>query len=109
MNAAARFWRDDRRPIRSKWRRNARPTIAIAPKGNQDGQTEGATRHYSRVDGTCAREATILSAGAGFCRSRDSTAQPAAQSPNAAGRDHGMAAATHRPALTGGKRLLWAA
>jgi hypothetical protein len=81
------------------------PMIAIASKGNPDGQAEGTTRHYSRVDGTCARETTVRPAGTGFCKRRDPTAQPSAQSPNAARRDHGMAAATHRPTLIGGKRF----
>jgi len=47
------------------------PMIGTASKGNPDGQAEGATRHYSRVDGTCARETTIRPAGTGFCKSRD--------------------------------------
>src|ERR1700733_10443400 len=81
------------------------PMIAIASKGNPDGRAEGATPHYSRVDGTCARETTVRSAGTGFCKRRDPTAQPAALSPNAARRDHGMAAATHRPTLIGGNRF----
>src|SRR4030081_2148375 len=81
------------------------PMIGTASKGNPDGQAEGATRHYSRVDGTCARETTIRPAGTGFCKSRDPTTQPAAQPPNAAGRDHGMAAATHRTTLIGGQEV----
>src|SRR6202035_1239393 len=68
-------------------------------KGNPDGQGEDTTRHYSRVDDTCARETTIRPAGTGICKSRDPTAQPAAQPPNAARRDHGMAAAAHRTTL----------
>jgi hypothetical protein len=75
------------------------PMIRIASKGNPNGQAEGTTRHYSRVDGTCARETTIQPAGIGFCKSRDPTAQPAAQPPNAARGDHGMAAAAHRTIL----------
>src|SRR6266850_2348510 len=75
------------------------PMIGIASKGNLDGQAEGTTRHYSRVDGACARETTIRPPGTCFCKSRDRTAQPAAQPPNAALRDHGMAAATHRTTL----------
>src|SRR5258705_5666859 len=81
------------------------PMIAIASKGNPDGQAEGTTRHYSRVDGTCARETTIRPTGTGFRKSSDPTAQPAAQSTSAGRRDHGMAAATNRPPLIGGKRL----
>src|ERR1700675_4742345 len=76
-----------------------RPMIGIASKGNPDGQAEGTTRHYSRVDGTCARETRIRPAGTGFCKRRDPATQPAAQPPNAARRDHGMAAATHRTTL----------
>src|SRR5260370_1108389 len=80
------------------------PMIAIASKGNPDGQAEGTTRHYSRVDGTCARNDNP--AGRQWLLQKsDPTAQPPAQSPNAARRDHGMAAATHRPPLIGGKRF----
>src|SRR5258708_11139089 len=64
-------------------------------KGYPDAQAEGTTRHHSRVDGTCARETTIRPAGTSFCKNRGPTAQPATQPPNAARRDHGMAAATH--------------
>src|SRR5258705_14002312 len=105
MNAVVRFWRGDRRTIRSKRRRSRRRTTGIASKGNPDGQAEGKTRHYSRVDGTCARETTNRPAGTGFCKSRDPTAQPVAQPPNGARRDHGMAAATHRTTLICGMRL----
>src|SRR5882762_5412996 len=82
-----------------------RRTTAVASKGNLDGQAEGKTRYYSRVDGTCARETTNRPAGTGFCKSRDPTAQPVAQPPNGARRDHGMAAATHRTTLICGMRL----
>src|SRR5258705_7042966 len=51
------------------------PMIGIASKGNLDGQAEGTTRHYSRVDGACARETTIRPPGTCFCKSRDRTAQ----------------------------------
>src|ERR1700730_754544 len=64
-----------------------------------NGQAEGTTRHHSRVDGTCARETTIRPAGTSFCKSRGRTTQPATQPPNAARRDHGMAAATHGTTL----------
>src|SRR5258706_14913360 len=57
------------------------------------------TRRHSRVDGTCARETTIRPAGTSFCKSRGPTTQPATQPPNAARRDHGMAAATHGTTL----------
>src|SRR5260370_37449907 len=76
-----------------------RSMIGIASKGNPDGQAEGTTCHYSRVDGTCARETTIRPAGTGFCKSLDPTTQPAAQPPNAARRNHRMAATTHRTTL----------
>src|ERR1700682_5955474 len=99
MNAVVRFWRGDRRTIRSKRRRSAPSDDRNSLERGSDGQAEGTTRHYSRVDGTYARETTILPAGTGFCKSRDPTAQPAAQPPNAARRDHGMAAATHRTTL----------
>src|SRR6478752_5962188 len=74
-------------------------------KENQDGQAEGTTRHHSRVDVACARETTIQPAGTGLCRSGGSTTQPATQPANAAHRDHGMAAATHRTTLIRGKRF----
>src|ERR1700722_16384416 len=82
-----------------------RRTTAIASKEYLDGQAEGETRHYSRVDGTYARETTDRPAGAGFCKSRDPTAQPAAQPPNGSRRDYGMAAVTHRTTLICGMRL----
>jgi hypothetical protein len=111
--AVARFWRDDRRPIRSKRRRSAPsgdrnsctkrvpPTKGVpsAPKANPDGQPEDTTRHHSRVDGARSRETTIRPAGTSFCKSRGPTTQPATQPPNAARRDHGMAAATHGTTL----------
>lgn len=114
MNAVARFWRDDRRPIRSKRRRSAPSgdrnscTMRVSSdqegsvgssKGNPNGQAEGTTRHHSRVDGTCARETTIRPAGTSFCKIRGPTTQPATRPPSAARRDHGMAAATHGTTL----------
>src|SRR5258708_20353258 len=79
------------------------PMSGIASKGNPDDQAEGTTRHYSRVDGTCARETTIRPAGTGFCRSRDPTAHPPAHPPNAARRAHRLPAATRRPTLISGQ------
>ena len=40
-----------------------------------------------------------------FAKSRDPTAQPAAQPPNGSRRDYGMAAVTHRTTLICGVRL----
>src|SRR5258707_5861937 len=71
----------------------------LLEKGYPDGQAEGTTRHHSRVDGTCARETTIRPAVTSFCKSRGPTTQPATRPPNAARRDHGMAAATHGTTL----------
>jgi len=66
MNAVVRFLarRSQDYPVQ-KAGVAARRTTGIASKGNPDGQAEGTTRHYSRVDGTCARETTIRPAGTG--------------------------------------------
>src|SRR5882672_3967005 len=106
MNAVVRFWRGDRRTIRSKRQRSRRRTTGIASKGNPDGQAEGTTRHYSRVDGTCTRETTVRPAGTGFCKRRDPTAQPPAQSPNAARREHAFGCCWRKAELREAGRYL---
>src|SRR5882672_4908236 len=70
MNAVVRFWRGDRRPIQSKRLRSAPSDDRNSLEGKPDGQAEGTTCHYSRVDGTYARETTIRPAGTGFCKSQ---------------------------------------